>query len=406
MTRCRIAIVGAGPAGLTAALTAQHYGLHVRIFEQATDFCRVGGGLMMHRNGLRVLESLDLLDSIRPNMRFTQLFELWDSCGRRIAQSNLAELPGPHNQAAVVLRYHLQEYLSQAARNSGIEVEFGRRLTGVTIDGHMANLQFVDGRDETADIVIAADGIHSALRRVLWPDVKERVVGEAYLRLVTPVRTESSVIREIWSRDGRRFGICPLPDQATYVFCTVPLGQWSDIRDRGLHKWIDSWRDFGPEAEALLCAVRDWSGVNYSELREVELDHWHRPPVFLVGDAAHAMTPNLGQGANSAMVDAFMLMTLLAESSGRPLPEVAAKHERIRLEAVTRTQRQARMIGRSAQLRSWPARSVRDWAITLQNAIPMMRRSFLKTMAGVDPEVEPYYMHSKFAETPGAISPV
>jgi 2-polyprenyl-6-methoxyphenol hydroxylase-like FAD-dependent oxidoreductase len=386
MKRLRVAVIGAGPAGLTAAIAGTKLGLDVRVYEQAADFQQVGGGLMLHRNGLRVLDALGELDAFAPALRLTRHIHLLTARGRVLSSSDLGEVPGPHNTAAVVLRYQLQEHLLAAVRRVGVAPEFGHRLDSVTTTGGTA-LSFADGAAVEADVVVAADGLHSRTRAVAGPPARKTPVGEAYLRAVSHVPTAASDIREVWAADGRRFGICPLPGGRTYFFCTAPLGRWPAVLAGGLADWVGSWDDFGDEVAALLRGVPDWGRVNYSELFEVRMRRWHRPPVFVIGDAAHAMTPNLGQGANQAMADALVLMRLLAEEPN--LGEVARRHEAIRLRCARRVQAAANRVGRMARVTWPPARAARDALMRIGGRFGPARRSMLGVAAGTNPpEVE------------------
>src|SRR5439155_25521112 len=92
-------------------------------------------------------------------------------------------------------------------------------------------------------------------------------------------------------------------------------GDWNRILAEDLSAWARSWDDFGEPVASLVRAI-DWQRAVYDELADVRVDRWYRDRVFLVGDAAHAMTPNLGQGANSAMADALVLINLLAGANG------------------------------------------------------------------------------------------
>jgi FAD-dependent urate hydroxylase len=221
----------------------------------------------------------------------------------------------------VVLRYELQEHLLDAALAEGVEVRFGQRCAEVTREDQVVRARFDGGGEEVADAALAFDGINSRVRDALGVRVERRPIREAYLRGVVAREAPDPTIREVWGSGGRRFGICPLPNGQTYFFCNAPLGRWQETRDRGLDVWIDSWASFNTEAVEILRAVTDWDRVNYSELAEIHLDRWFVGRVFVAGDAAHAMTPNLGQGGNSAMVDALVLAQLLARvhASGEPL---------------------------------------------------------------------------------------
>lgn len=391
MKKLRIAIVGAGPAGLVSAIAGKFLGLDVRVYEQASDFRKVGGGLMLHSNGLRVLESLGILDEFLSKMRFSSSVTLENTDGKVLSETHLDKLRIPQNRTAVVLRYQLQEYLLSKAEEAGVDILFDRVLERAATDNDKAILNFQGGLEEKYDVVIGADGVHSRIRQAIWPMSRKDAVGDAFLRGIAAIPSSSSVIREIWATDGRRFGICPLREDKTYFFCTAPLGQWPAILQGHLERWISSWNDFGSEVTSILRNVPNWNHVNYSELHEVRLKEWHKPPFFLIGDAAHAMTPNLGQGANSAMVDALILMRLLADHLGEKgdLTRIAERHNVIRYRCVSRIQSTARRVGQLAKVKWRITRRLRDMAIR-SSVIPAVNRSFSKIMTGRNLAEEEY----------------
>ena len=133
----------------------------------------------------------------------------------------------PHNSAAVLFRADLQAFLLDQAVAAGVQVSWNRRSTGVDLTAELATLRFADGRDEPFDAVVAADDIHSAVRRSLGLPAKQRALGRAYLRGVAELAATDDVAREVWGRDGRRlFELCPLPGGRSYFYCSAPLGRW------------------------------------------------------------------------------------------------------------------------------------------------------------------------------------
>ncbi|MBA3532709.1 MAG: FAD-dependent monooxygenase, partial [Ardenticatenales bacterium] len=362
-----IAIVGAGPAGLTAALVAHRLGLEVTLFEQAPNFERIGGGILLHSNGQRVLEALGLLESFRPQMRFSSRLIAEKAGGGALNVIDYAALPIPHACAAIVLRYHLQEHLLQATMAAQIPVHFDHRCTGLTRSDGKVRVQFANGVTEMFDVVIACDGVHSRVRTEAGVPFKKVAIGEGWIRGVADYPIAETAPREMWGADGRRFGIAPLQEGKSYFYARVPLGRWPEILQSGLDDWIESWREYGPQVMQLLRSVDEWGRVNYSELHEIRMPRWYEPPLFFVGDAAHAMTPNLGQGANSSMVDALVLMQLLAQGQqrGTPLAKVGEQYDVIRRPFVTRIQSTARQMGQVAGLSNPVARRVTEGVMGL-----------------------------------------
>jgi len=383
MSEFRVAIVGAGPAGLTAAITARRCGLEVDVFEQAPRFARIGGAVGIQSNGLRVLDLLGLLPRADLVLQYEAMIE--SPPGRVVSRADFRPLNLPHAGFAVMLRCDLQELLVAALRELGTEVRHDERCTGVALADGAADLRFASGDVRRFDVVIACDGVRSAVRDALGFHVRRRAIGEAYLRLVSGRAAEPSKVGEFWGRDARRLGIFPLSRGRTYLFCSVPIGEWDSIRDHRLEAWISSWNDFGTHATALLEEV-DWTGAVYDELTDLRVASWHRGAVFLIGDAAHAMTPNLGQGANSAMVDGVVLIRLLAAARKEPdaLARVGARYEAIRRPFVTRLQNAALLGGWMASFRSPAARWMRDHAVRLSQGIESTRRASLRLLAGAN----------------------
>jgi 2-polyprenyl-6-methoxyphenol hydroxylase-like FAD-dependent oxidoreductase len=389
----RIAVIGAGPAGLVAALAAHKLGFETKVFEQAADFKQVGGGVMIHSNGQRVLDALGALESFKPQMVRITRGIIEGEREKILTEVDFTEIDVPHNKVAVVWRYQLQEHLLKAARDAGIEVRFDHRLENLRINETGARLEFGNGAGEDAEIVIAADGTNSRTREAAGFDFRKTAVGEGWIRGASRALLSKESFREIWGDDGRRFGIAPLTENKTYFYARVPLGKWEEIRDRNLDEWIESWEKFGPDAIATLRGVEDWQKINYSELFEMHAANWARPPVFLVGDAAHAMTPNVGQGANSAMVDALVLLTMLDEArrNGENLTGVGRRYTALRRPFVTKIQDTARQTGRLAASTSSFAHLARNLLFAASRNLGFMRRRNLLVSAGYNPAENEYF---------------
>jgi 2-polyprenyl-6-methoxyphenol hydroxylase-like FAD-dependent oxidoreductase len=235
--------------------------------------------------------------------------------------------------------------------------------------------------------VVGADGVNSTVRKLLAFPARLRVLGSAALRGTVEVACGASVSREIWGPDGRLFGMAPLPGARTYFYCTAPLGRWSAVLERTLENWIESWHTYGTEVASVVRAVTDWRAVNYDEIREVRVKRWYQPPGFLIGDAAHAMAPNWGQGANSAMVDGLVLNYLLARAhrENGTLEDVGRRYQAVRQRFVGLLQTGSRMAGRMPGWASPPVRWLRDALLGMQDRIPWSKGRTLELVAGYNP---------------------
>jgi 2-polyprenyl-6-methoxyphenol hydroxylase-like FAD-dependent oxidoreductase len=387
--RGRIAVVGAGPAGLTAAIAARRLGLDVVVYEQAAALGQVGGGIALQSNGQRVLASLDLLASFEPRMETARTFLIEGPGGARYARVDYGALPVPFPRFAVVLRAELQQHLLHAAERAGVRIRLARRCAGLLRDRTTTALRFADGSTAEASVVLGADGTRSTVRSSGRFAGGPRSVGIAALRGVVDRPATPGVAREIWLDDGRLFGIAPLPAGRTYFYCSAPLGRWDETVGR-IGTWVDSWRAAHREAGDILAAVGDWTRVTYDELQEVRAPRWSGGRCFLLGDAAHAMMPNLGQGANSAMVDALVLVRLLAAAGddGAAIDDVGTRYEGVRRAFVRRIQRASHVAGRVATWRSPAARLVRRAMLALGAMGERVSRSGLRLGAGLNPAEE------------------
>jgi 2-polyprenyl-6-methoxyphenol hydroxylase-like FAD-dependent oxidoreductase len=380
----RIAIVGAGPAGLVAAIACRQAGFDVGVYEQAASFENVGGAIGIQSNGLRVISALGLFDRFRPYIELLLRAGVESPPGRNLVMADFSEMEVTSRGFAVALRYDLQDVLLQSARDYRVEIHFDSRCTSIQRAPEGVTLTLRNGTSAFADLVLACDGARSAVRDSTGFVARRREVGEAYLRCVSniahPIPERAG---EYWHPDGRRAGAFPLPGSRTYLFCSVPLGEWQRILSTDLASWIRTWDDFGEPVASLVRAI-DWTRAVYDELSDVRVDHWYRDRVVLVGDAAHAMTPNLGQGANSSMADALVLVNLLVKMNG-DIERAASRYEQVRKPFVTRIQDAAWLGGRAASFKSRPARAFRDSVMRLSNRIGPARRASMLLTAGYNP---------------------
>jgi 2-polyprenyl-6-methoxyphenol hydroxylase-like FAD-dependent oxidoreductase len=288
----KIAVAGGGVGGLTAAIALHQHGHDVLLYEKTTSFTEVGAGLSLWPNALAALGRLDLEDQVMARGR-------WEDRGA-IRSSNGAVLREVENTNLMILRSDLQKVLVAAMRD--IPVALGARCTGVIVDGQAPILQFEDGTSVEADAVVGADGIRSAVRQSIAPhDDAPRYSGLCAWRGV--VRTPG-LVDNAWLSvgNGLQFMAAPLPEGHVYWSPLVRLdeGQWETIKDhRGfLADRFGSWHEPIP---TLL--QRTPNGAL------LPTPVYFRPPptwitrgkVALVGDAAHPMTPDLGQGGCQAI---------------------------------------------------------------------------------------------------------
>lgn len=344
MRRLRVAIVGAGPAGLIAALAGRRLGLDVAVFDKAADWDRLAGAIVLHGNGLRVLDAVGALPVIEPLLRSTPCISIERPNGARSTCFDARTLSIPHNMIATTDRRRFSEYLLSAAEWAEVPIAFNHRCVNLQRDRQGVTLLFANGSRWACDVVLACDGIDSRVCELAGLRAIRRASGRAYVRGIAPRATCEERIREIHGADGRMIRLLPLADDRIGFVCSVPVGGWRGIVQHQLEFWIESWARHGDDVAAVLRSVLDWEGASYAEAREVRMRRWHSGPIFALGDAAHAMLPALDQGANAAMVDALVLTRLLVEATAneRDLDRIGRVYQAIREPLITKTQRAAR----------------------------------------------------------------
>lgn len=355
-------VVGGGIGGLAAAVALTRSGWQVEVLEQARAFGEVGAGLSVWPNALRALDVLGLGAPLRERALLAAQAGIRDASGGWLTRTDTAALERRYGPVAMVHRADLLEVLRAAVPAEAL------RPGVVVTAAHSGGTVTHSGGESAADLVVGADGIHSAVRRSVWPQAPSpRYAGYTSWRMVTgPMPVREGV--ETWG-SGVRFGYAPLPDGRIYCFAAVnaPEGA-ADDGLAGLRRRFAGWHDPIPE---LLDAV-DEEAVHHDDLYELPpLRSYVSGRVALVGDAAHAMTPNLGQGACQAIEDAVVL----AETVGAGGLETYDRARRRRTQMVAR---RSRRIGAVAQWSAPFPVMLRDAAVRL-----LPERMFIRSFAPV-----------------------
>jgi 2-polyprenyl-6-methoxyphenol hydroxylase-like FAD-dependent oxidoreductase len=347
-----VLVVGAATGGCAVALLLARAGARVTLVERVDEPRAVGAGIALAENGLAVLGSLGLgpaLEAARPlaGVRIT------DAAGR-----TLLAPPHPAPRVAMIRRATLQRILLDAvAGERRIATRFGTEVVAAHPDGTVQLRSATTGEEETmrADLVVGADGVHSRVRQGGAFGARVRGTGIDYVRGLVPHDLATGT--EAWTSAGI-FGSFPV-DGGTYFFASCGTAECrAAIASRSLERLRAAWaRAYAPAAR-LLAAVDGWDALLVNEVVRVDCERWVDGRLVLVGDAAHAMAPNLGQGANSALVDAAMLLHELRR--GATVADALDAWQRRRIPAVRRVADTAQRLGRIAEITSAPARWVRD----------------------------------------------
>jgi FAD-dependent urate hydroxylase len=340
----RALIIGGGVAGPVAAMALQRAGIDAVVYEAYTPTTEeVGSYLTVATNGLDALRAIGadrpVLDAGFP----TPTNVLLSGTGRRLgAVSNGGRLPDG-TTAHTIKRARLYRALHQQATDRGIQVEYGKRLVDADAgpDGGVV-ARFDDGTRATGDLLVGADGVHSLTRRLIDPAAPDgRYVGlvnfGGYTHEAAP-GAEPGVWHMIF---GRRafFGYVVDPAGATVWFANVPRAKVSQAERAATT--AEQWRrqlvelfggDHGPASDLVAAGQLELAADNTHDLPSVPT--WHKGPMVVIGDAAHAPTPTSGQGASMAAEDAVVLAKSLRDLPD--IPQALAAYEQLRRRRVER----------------------------------------------------------------------
>ena len=348
MDGIKVAIIGAGIGGLTAAAALRRRGIEVEVFEQAPELGEVGAGVALASNGWSLLERLGLIEELEAigsdlSNGYYQLRE----DGSLIST---LRPPGATGATRVfgVHRADLIEVLRRAVPDSIIRT--GHRLTGLVQDETGVDLWFENGATRRADVVIGADGIHSVVRAELGHVDDPVPSGTAAYRALVPVTSDDDWdwgTSKIWIGPGRHFLVYPVrDDKLINVVAVVPA----------LGGERDSWSAPGDPRE-LANEFAGWDPVIQDLIARVEhtflwglfdraaLPSWTEGRIALLGDSAHAMLPHLGQGANQTIEDGFALAAALEGVGTDGVVAALETYESLRRERATTVQETARQMG-------------------------------------------------------------
>ncbi|MFD9304846.1 FAD-dependent monooxygenase [Streptomyces sp. NPDC060048] len=382
-------VAGGGIGGLAAAVGLSRRGWRVTVCERAGALTGIGAGIVLAPNALRALDSIGLGPGLWAGDALPCQVGLRTPDGTWLSRSDSGAVAARYGLCAhAVHRGFLIDALAAALPAGALHL--GVSVTGVDDAGDAVAVRTSAG-DLRADVVLAADGIHSALRGQLFPGHRGlRHAGEAGWRAVLP--GTSPPVRqaaETWGR-GERFGVVPLADGRLYVYATAVCAPGASPADHRaeLTRRFGSWHDPIPALlDRLAQGDPDPVGVLHHDILELAepLPQFHLGRVALLGDAAHAMTPNMGQGGCQAIEDAVVAAHVLG--SADDVPSALAAYTKARLRRTTRISRRSRRIGELARLSHPLAASLRNLAVRATPQALSLRA--LDTVLGWQPPSNP-----------------
>jgi 2-polyprenyl-6-methoxyphenol hydroxylase-like FAD-dependent oxidoreductase len=350
-------IAGAGFGGLAAAIALRQRGWSVRVHERSPEIRAHGSAIYLSENGLRVLESLGAYEAATRGAFSLRWRETRDAQGELVSLYDW-NTEDPSMRQFMLLRKRAIEALADVARRSGVDLRTDSEAAEARPEGELV---LTDGERCRADLVLVADGVNSRLLPPLGLLRSRRLHKDGSIRMLMPLEGldwPEGVFTEYWS-GRRRCYVVPCSETDLYLGF-VALEPDEAARQVPIDR--DLWARSFPAAAGLIRGVGDQERWSWDQYETVVLSRWRNGKVVVIGDAAHAMSPNFGQGGALTMGSALTLASLLSEHPFEAAVDAWEARER---PVVENTQRLSALY---STFMSWP-----EWPRTV--ALKAMGRS-------------------------------
>jgi 2-polyprenyl-6-methoxyphenol hydroxylase-like FAD-dependent oxidoreductase len=312
-------IIGAGIGGLTTAIALAKKGIQVKIYEKAKEIKEVGAGVWIAPNGMKIFNKLGIAEEIIAAGKKLKRISVVDLNYKPISVIDSNEIEAKHQFGTIAIhRSALQKIL--ASKVSLAQIKLDKEFKRYEQNKESVKVYFEDGSTDEADFLICADGVKSKGREQMLGKIKFRYSGQTCWRFTTAFdlqNNEEDSMFEVWGNTkGLRVGYSKIDEKRVYVYITNakengPSEGFSNVKDH----LLEICKPFSNTVTNLIQAVPE-NDIVVTDLFDFKpLKRWTDGRVVLLGDAAHATTPNLGQGACQAIEDAWFLAEQLSSTN-------------------------------------------------------------------------------------------
>lgn len=345
MNNNNVTIIGGGIAGLTTAIALQKIGIIAHVYEASEHIRPVGAGLGIGSNALKAYKAIDMEDEVIMAGKAIPGFAILDEKGKTITHSRFDDEDKPSSLA--IHRTSLHSVLLSKLHPDTLHI--GKKLKDLENTSFGFQLTFTDESVTSTDYLIVADGIHSLARQKLLPKSTPRYSGYTCWRAVIDYQgAKIDGPTETWGKKGR-FGIVPLPENKVYWFACVNAG-YNDIKFKNYRAedLLEHFKNYHSPIPEILRQTKTENLIHNDIIDIKPIDQYAFGRLVLIGDAAHATTPNMGQGACQAIEDAVTLANCMRDESDYEL--AFRNFEKLRLKRTHWVTETSWQIGKIAQL--------------------------------------------------------
>lgn len=308
----RILIVGGGIAGLAMARTLELQGLTPELIERKADGPQGGTGLYLPGNAARALHALGLLDSIAAVAMPINTQRILDSRGKPLSVTQTADVWSSCGPCLALPRAVLHNALRHSLRDTALR--FGTSITGISQFAAESVATFSDGTTGEYDLIIGADGINSRVRQNLFPHISPSYTGNVCWRFIT----RDTVGVDGWTvmlGDGLSLLAVPIEANQVYVYADMAVSEQKAKRNLTQLPVSTLLNRFTAPLSSLAAQLPAETQIHFSRIEHLVMEDWVKGHVVLIGDAAHASSPSMAEGAAMAMEDALVLAETLTSTS-------------------------------------------------------------------------------------------
>ncbi|WNF24679.1 FAD-dependent monooxygenase [Mesobacillus jeotgali] len=347
------AIIGAGIGGLSAAIALQQIGQKVKVYERASELKEMGAGIVLSANAIKALEKLGVADQVRQAGSPVKKAEIRTPDGKLLVNMPVhkqAERYGTYSY--LIYRPYLQRILYEKLEPD--TVKHDKKFIVLEQDSEYITSMFEDGEALKSKIVIGADGVHSRVRQNIFEDTPLRYSGFTAFRGITCFEDNRFPAElgggfEAWGK-GKRFGFSHLGKGRVFWFAAINAPQGTLLAAKNKKQVVlENFKSWWGQIPDVIESTDEENILVHEIFDRKTIKKWHKGRVTLLGDAAHPMLPNLGQGGAQAMEDALMLARYLKRFP-QDVEKALSHYEQVRIPRVDEIVGGSRMMARMMQL--------------------------------------------------------